>query len=174
MALIIFPCGLGLAVSIVVILVGWSERSQVEVGDVAPTLAGAVPGAVILILARRGLNAILQPDPVAGDGLYYYVLPPFFGSFLGAATVLIRRLRAADWLAAARNVLLVISLVVFPLFGLGLYARLFHPNELITSSGRSTLFGMSGTLLPALWVVGLWMWQGFWTRRPVRYKDSGF
>lgn len=167
MVLILAPCGLGLFVTAVIIFIAVRSGPEPEGGDFHLALIGAAIGVFILFLARSVLESLLRPDSFEFDVLFYYVLPPFFGSFLGAATALMGPLLGNGRRAAARNMLLVVSLVVFSLCGWLLYDLIVRPDESLTGNWQNDLFWLSDPLLPMLWVIGLWAWWGLSLKRSV-------
>ena len=170
MVIILAPCGVGLLITVLAVFVANRGAPELVEGDITRAIVGAVLGPLVLLVARAGMHRLLHPLTAEFDFLFYSLGPPMFGSFLGAATALLWPLKRVGLRAAARNMLLIVSLVVFPLGGWLLYDLLAHvlpSRQLATETWQSTLFWLSDPLLPVLWTGVLWLiwWRSFRTQR---------
>jgi hypothetical protein len=125
-------------------------------------VAGAFVGWVLLIYVRVGFERVLHPGTAEFDVLAYFVFPSF-GAVLGMTTVFLWALRQDLTRVAARNLLLVVSVVVIPF-------HIFNLYELATflegrPGWRNTVFWMSDSALPLLWLTALWV---IWARHFAR------
>lgn len=125
-------------------------------------LAGALIGGPAIWVAMAGVGSIFRPVVAEYDFLMNLALMPV-GSVLGAATVLLFFLLRGHERAAARNVLLLLSLsVIAPALELSRFLRFSDQHRLTngTTAYWLAVFGLPVMWLAVLWLVWLlWVWR---------------
>lgn len=163
-AICVVPSGIALLLTAVVIFIATRGAPELKDDDIVNAIVGAIAGVVLLFLLRSFLERLVGPVSMEFDVLLYYIVP-LFGSFLGAATLLLRSRRRVRRPAAARSMLLFVSLVVIPFQALELQSFFSSPQR-TNDSWQHQLFWLSDPLLPILWVIVLWaIW--WWKLRGV-------
>lgn len=145
-----------------IIAIAMRGAPKLKLTTVGLAFADAFVGWVCILFVRAGLEIVLHPDITDYDFFSYFIFPAF-GAVLGMATVFLWALRQDLTRSAARNLLLVVSVIVIPLHLLNLY-ELATPFDAITS-WRGMVLRMSDSVLPILWLAVLW---AFWAWRFAR------
>ncbi len=127
-------------------------------------LAGALIGGPVLWVAMALLEPLFRPELAEFDFLITPTLVPV-GSMLGAGTVLLIFLLRGHERAAARNVLLLLSLsVIAPALELSRFLR-FPDQHRLTNGTAAYWLAVYG--LPVVWMAFLWLAWLLWGRRSV-------